>query len=711
MHDLLIHNGLIFDGLGSAPQRASLAVEQGRVVAISDRIDTPARETIDAAGMWVTPGFLDIHTHYDLEVEIAPALLESVRHGVTSVVMGNCSLSATVGKPAMLADMFQRVETLSPELIRNWLQASGTWNTPHEYFEHLRSLPLGPNIAPLLGHSCIRAEVMGLERSLNSVATDTELNQMKSLATQALDAGCIGISIDMVPWHMMSGEFCGVTIPSQHADFREYAMLADVCRERDAVFQVTPNPQNMRSFANILLLSLGIVRKPLRITILTALDSVSDRNLWRAFPLTLMLFNSILGSNIRFQTLTEPFTVYSDGPVTPMFEEFPAGVLLNNAQTGDERRQLWANPNFRQQFRDEWTRGWRKTFHRSLGLMVITDCPDTTLIGKSIAQVAQSVGKEPVDGFIDLLQAYDTDLRWVATGANDRQEQRLALMKHPEILPGFTDAGAHVRNLGFYDGAISLLRQAVQTGFLTPEQAVARVTGEPARWFKLDTGTLTVGAKADLVLIHPEGLATPIAPQVEILDPVLNHTPRMVKRGSDAIIDSVFIAGRRVFHTGSAQSILGTEPLGEVLAPTPSLPDFIPESHRFRNRINDEVVDHPFTDYWEIFVLKHQNPWNVAFHCLGVVYFYGVMIWAIVVWNFWLLLLLPVSQVIGLVGHFLFERSHVDLQDAIFSRRASRCLNKMFWFIVTGSYFPLVRQLRAQLETYQRQHQPSRFES
>ncbi|HNJ43628.1 MAG TPA: D-aminoacylase, partial [Acidobacteriota bacterium] len=76
MLDLILHNGLIFDGLGSAPQRASLAVEQGRVVAISDRIDTPAREAIDAAGMWITPGFLDIHTHYDLEVEIAPALLE-----------------------------------------------------------------------------------------------------------------------------------------------------------------------------------------------------------------------------------------------------------------------------------------------------------------------------------------------------------------------------------------------------------------------------------------------------------------------------------------------------------------------------------------------------------------------------------------------------------------------------------------------------------
>src|SRR5262249_61756615 len=115
-----------------------------------------------------------------------------------------------------------------------------------------------------------------------------------------------------------------------------------------------------------------------------------------------------------------------------------------------------------------------------------------------------------------------TDVRWVATGANDRLEQRLALMSEEFVLPGFTDAGAHVQHLGYYDGAISLLKQAVTTGFIPIERAVSRVTGEPARWFRLNAGALKEGAKADLLLINPEHLEAPIGEQMEIEDRALD---------------------------------------------------------------------------------------------------------------------------------------------------------------------------------------------
>jgi N-acyl-D-aspartate/D-glutamate deacylase len=134
-------------------------------------------------------------------------------------------------------------------------------------------------------------------------------------------------------------------------------------------------------------------------------------------------------------------------------------------------------------------------------------------------------------------------------------------------LPGFTDAGAHVRNLGYYDGALSLLKQAVVTKFLAPEIAIARVTGEPARWFRLDTGVLKVGAQADLVLLNPQALNQPISPQVEISDPVLDGEPRMVKRGSDDIVQAVYINGIRVVEGGQVRDRLGRERLGTVLSP------------------------------------------------------------------------------------------------------------------------------------------------
>jgi N-acyl-D-aspartate/D-glutamate deacylase len=181
-----------FDGLGSPPAPLDVGVAQGKVAIIAPAIGRPAREMIDASGLFITPGFIDIHTHYDLELEIAPMLIESVRHGVTSVVIGNCSLSVAVGKPLVLADIFQRVETLSPVLIKKWLHSSVSWTTPGEYLAHLNQLPLGVNVAALLGHSALRAEVMGLERSLKEKATDSELEEMRRLAKAALGAGFTG---------------------------------------------------------------------------------------------------------------------------------------------------------------------------------------------------------------------------------------------------------------------------------------------------------------------------------------------------------------------------------------------------------------------------------------------------------------------------------------------------------------------------------------
>ncbi|RCJ32477.1 N-acyl-D-aspartate/D-glutamate deacylase [Nostoc minutum NIES-26] len=567
MLDLLIQNGLIFDGLGSAPVRGDIGIQDGRIVAIAPSLSISAREVFDASGLWVTPGFIDIHTHYDLELEIAPGLSESVRHGVTSVVIGNCSLSIAIGEPQMLADIFQRVETLSHRLIGKWLKKSVSWQTPAEYLQHLQRLPLGPNVAPLFGHSALRAYVMGLERSLTIQPSKFELQIMQRITADALDAGFVGVSIDMFPWHRMSGEWQGCTIPSQHAKFKEYAMLANLCRRSDRVFQVTPNLQKLASFVDILRMGLGIGQKPLRLTVLSALDAVHDRKLWRIFSPILNFWNRILGGNVRFQTLTEPFTIYSDGPVTPLFEEFSTGAQLNGCESRQERQQLWKSEVFCHQFRQEWLNRRRKSFHRQLDLMEVVDCPEASWQGLSFAKIARHKQQEPVDLFIQALQTYDTDLRWAATGANDRLKPRLAMMQHPYIFPGFTDAGAHVRNLGYYDGALSLLKQAVATKFLSPEAAISRVTGEPARWFRLDTGVLKVGAKADIVLLNPHALNQPISPQVQISDPVLDGEPRMVKRGSDEIVKAVYINGIRVVCEGKVSDRLGQERLGSVLSP------------------------------------------------------------------------------------------------------------------------------------------------
>jgi N-acyl-D-aspartate/D-glutamate deacylase len=702
MFDLVIKNARFFDGLGSPAVRRDVGIGEGRILRIAANLTEAARETIDAANLWLAPGFVDIHTHYDIELEIAPGLVESVRHGVTTVVMGNCSLSLAIGSAEELATVFERVETLPRVLIQKWLRSSLSWQTPGQYIAHLRQLPLGPNVAALFGHSALRAHVMGLERSVKELATDAELDQMRRIAAGAIDAGLLGISVDMVPWHMMSGTHRGRTLPSQHADLREYRMLAEVCRARDAVFQVTPDPQRSTSLLDILRLSLGLLRRPLRITVLAALDSVADRRLWRVFRPLLFVLNTLLRCNVRFQTLTEPFTVYSDGPLTPLFEEFACGVRLNDCESRAARQALWQADGFRQQFREEWTRGYRKTFHRDLSLMRIIGCPEPALKNRTFAEAARDQGCEATTFFMDALERFDTDLRWVATGANDRLAERLALMKQAYVLPGFTDAGAHVRNLGYYDGALSLLKQAATTGFIPMERAMARVTGEAARWFRLDAGVLREGAKADFVLINPEGLHAPISEPIEISDAVLDGAPRMVKRGSESVIEAVYIKGRRVVRRGEISPALGREKLGDVLQLTnqPTAPQIAGAASR--NRISEAIAEHPFTDYWEIFVMKHQHPANLALHFAGVIVFYGLIGLALVTGNWWLLWLLPLSQTVGLAGHYFFERSHIDLQDAVFSVRASRCLNRMFLRLLTGKYADDIKQANDALKAYQR---------
>lgn len=683
-YDILIRNGRVFDGFGNS-LNADIAILDGQVAMIAPSIPGNATQIIDATGLWVTPGFIDIHTHYDLEVAIAPQLQESTRHGVTSIVMGGCSLSTLYAKPEDIAQIFSRVETFPEELIKGWLANANTHTSAPEYFSYLSQLKLGPNVASMLGHSAIRVAVMGLERSLHQKASRAEIETMRRLAEQALEAGCIGISVDMVHWHKVDGIFAGRALPSHHAGFLEYKMLADVCRKRDSVFQATPNPENFLSFLMIFYLCLSLGKAPLRCTILSALDMDLAPNIWRLFPILLFILNRMLGCNIRFQTLPEPFTIYADGHITPLFEEFSAGVKLNNCKTAAERKALWQNEAFQKEFISSWQKKGIRTFHRDLSKITVIDCPDKDVIGYTITQAAKRANIEPLRYLMHLLETYDESLRWVACSANQRPKIREHLMKHPHILPGFSDAGAHGRNLAFFDSALSLLRQAVQTGFISPEQAIYRITREPARWFNLDTGYLKAGTKADLVILDPKLLESPIPEAVLINDPTLNQASRMVKRDANSPVQQVWINGQLIYANGQFME-LSDVATGKILKqchPTTSSKDSL---KRFRNRISQDCSLPEETPYWQAFLRKHQHPGNITLHCIAVLLTYIIPAFAWLFHNPLILLFFPISHLIGLLGHACFERTPIDQQDLFFSWRASASLHKMLFYVLTGRY-------------------------
>ena len=197
-YDVIIRNGLWFDGTGRPARVRTLGIRDGvvRDVSAAPLAETNWACVIDAAGKWIVPGFIDVHTHYDAEVLLDPGLRESVRHGVTTVLLGNCSLSTVYADSEDAADLFSRVEAVPRDYVFGALAASKTWSTAAEYIEAIDALPLGPNVSSLLGHSDLRTAVLGLDRATDASVkpTDTELIKMAALLDDALAAGMLGMS-------------------------------------------------------------------------------------------------------------------------------------------------------------------------------------------------------------------------------------------------------------------------------------------------------------------------------------------------------------------------------------------------------------------------------------------------------------------------------------------------------------------------------------
>jgi len=580
--DLIIENGLVFDGLGSPPRPCHVGIQGSTVAELSEAPlpRTPATRVIDARGHWVMPGFIDLHTHYDAEVELAPSLSESVRHGVTTIVLGSCSLSLALGTPEDLADMFCRVEAIPYATVRSLLEERKRWNTLGEYLEHLDSLPLGPHVASFLGHSALRANVMGLHRSLDRRERPSaeELSRMEALVREGLDLGYLGLSIQTLKWDKMGGsrDIRSRPLPSTFARWSEYRRLTRLLRERGRVFQGVPNVSTKVNVLLFLLESVGLFRKPLKTTVISMMDARASRGIHRLVGILSRTFNRLLGADFRWQALPEVFDLWADGIDLVVFEEFGAGTAALHLQDATSRSELLKDPAYRERFRRQWTsRFLPKAFHRDFNQSEILRCPDASLVGKSFAQVAKEQGRHGVDVFLDLVATYGDALRWFTVMANDRPEELDFICQHPDVLIGFSDAGAHLRNMAHYNFPLRLLRrvrEAERRGhpFMSMERAVHRLTGEIGQWMGLDAGVLAQGKRADVVVVNPEGLDERLEVATEAPMENFGGYVRLVRR-NDAAVKAVLISGREAVHDGSVTPSLGRERgFGQVLRATSS---------------------------------------------------------------------------------------------------------------------------------------------
>jgi N-acyl-D-aspartate/D-glutamate deacylase len=614
--DTLIQHALVFDGRGTAPQQVDIALKDGRVVARGSVLPPEmAEEVIDGTDQWLMPGLLDIHTHLDLEVDVEPGLPEAVRHGTTTVLVGNCSLGTCFGTQRKgdqdpIIDCFTRVENIPKKVLAKCVDAV-TWDNTGDYMEHFSGIPLGPNVAAFVPHSMLRVEVMGLQASISRAPTEAELDRMCELLETALDQGYMGLSTDGLPFHYLSNDpNTDKRIPTQFAGFKEMRRLLQVVRDKDKVWQTTPIIENrLLAFRYFSLTSGRLFGKPLKTSALAALDFALLEGKANPFLAFARLMNSrFFKGNIHFQALGTNFRIWSDGIVSPLFEEMPSTCKLIAREYEDRegRLALLNDPVWVEEFRRDWYHG-RQGFNwasikaklgapdslviRDLERMVFDGAPVADWNGDTMQQVFDRVRRyqhgqpdqarseaeqaalerfprplaDDAEFMLHLLREYDKGFRFWVDQANVGNKRTLELLLHENTLPGFNDSGAHITNMAFFDGNLGSLKRAQQVDLATVSRMVRRLTSEPAEFFGLDVGSLEIGAQADLILIDPEALSGyECDAHRELVNRDIFEHAQMVNR-SDGVVTRVLIRGRTVWAGADFTETLGSENLGRAL--------------------------------------------------------------------------------------------------------------------------------------------------
>ncbi len=622
--DTLIKDALVFDGCGGAPVGRDVAIHDGVIVEIGeDLAPGEAREVIEARGRWLMPGLWDIHTHLDLEVELDPGLTEVVRHGTTTAVVANCSIGVPFGRQNEdghdpVISCFARVENIPKSVLRR-VADHIDWDDPKAYLEHFARIPLGANIVPMIPHSMLRIEAMGLDRAISEKATEDDLRTMEGILEQAMKDGYAGFSTDMLPFHYLSDDpYRKKRIPANHASYGEVKRLTNVVRRYGRVWQATPEKDKPQNVIRWFMLSSGrFFGKPLKVTAVAALDVVTNRFLARlGVALTRIINSPLVQGRFRLQALAAPFRVYADGAITPLSEELPALRELNeiDLEGREARMALLNDPAYVKRFRKMWyhdkkgfslarIKRWLRimddSFSRDLQDMVMTDRPLPVWEGETLQDIYERlldwqarpagqgrpdrVGRGPrneaearvfesfpdpvgddCDFFLHLLRHFDTRLRWYVLAANDDEERMARVLFDPQMLPGFSDSGAHLTNMAYYDSNLRGLQIAQRRSMDDVAYHVGRLTRVPAEFWGMDdqVGTLEPGRRADMILIDPEALRRYDSDAHTTFGYREALAAEQMLNRSDGVVTDVWIGGTAAWRDSKATESLGKTTMG-----------------------------------------------------------------------------------------------------------------------------------------------------
>jgi len=520
MHDLIIKDGTVIDGTGGAARQADIAVKDGKIAAVEASIAGPATRTIDAGGKLVTPGFVDCHTHYDGQATWDSVLEPSASHGVTTVVMGNCGVGFAPVRPGAqewLVQLMEGVEDIPGAALTEGIDWQ--WESFPEYLDCLASKTYSMDVGAQIAHGAVRGYVMGERGARNEPATPQDIDQMRQITQEALEAGALGVSTSRTIAHRaLDGE----PVPGTFAAEDELFGLGEALRDAGVgIFELAPN---------------GIMGEDLaaphkEVDWMCRLSAAMGR------PVSFGLVQVDVAPDLYRELLEKSQQANSQGAqVYPQVANRPTGVLLglqtNNAFVGrpsydalshlplPKRVAQLRRPDVKAQILSEKV-NYDNQFAEYMGtqlqrIYVLGNPPDYEPgPEQSVAYLAEADGVEVQSKLYDLLLEDEGKALLIFPIVNYSEGNLDAvrnMLLHPAGVLGLSDGGAHCGSIcdaSMTTWALTLWTRDRTRGELLPlELIVRKQTRDTAHLYGLiDRGTLEVGKKADVNIIDYEKLS------------------------------------------------------------------------------------------------------------------------------------------------------------------------------------------------------------
>jgi N-acyl-D-aspartate/D-glutamate deacylase len=540
MLDLLIRGASVVDGSGRAAFVGDVAVQGGRIVESGEK---SAKRVVDAGGLALMPGIVDVHTHYDAQATWDPRLTPSPSLGVTTAVMGNCGFGIAPCPAPQRETVLRNLSVVEGMDIGALL--SGTrWEFESfaEYLALLDRLRPWANVAVLAQHSTIRSAVMGDAASAEKIPSAAQMARMTQLVNEALGAGAIGFASSFSPNHSGWG---GRPMPSTIAADEELISLAEVLHERQrGVFVMATGPRATPEFMESLAARTG--RPAFIVTVLTMYNrSQPERAMQmyercaRALTRGREVYIHANCQPLSFDfTLGEPYILYAHDALAPV-----------KAAEPEQRERIYRSRSFRERLRENFASPGQ-------GILFAGDWSQVERDGVPVTELAAREGKDPLDYVFDL----PLDVQLVAKLYQNDDAGVAPLLRHPAGVIALSDAGAHL--IYFCDAGfgLHLLAHWVrETGTFTLEEGVRRLTSDPARKYRIPgRGRLAPGCWADLLLFDPREVGVSALKRIRDLP---GGGARMVREPRG--VHGVWVNGVQVFD-GRQYAALDCGP-GQVL--------------------------------------------------------------------------------------------------------------------------------------------------